>query len=128
MGQACVIARHSTEKKTGATSLEIAYGLTRRTPAQARPQRLLQVNRGQWTLENRGHYILAGNYDEDRRRLRTGHGPENIPRLRRFARGVIQSQGARSVAQKMRQLTRQGRWVFDSLRMSENSCACRPAD
>ena len=32
VGQAFVIARHSTEKKTGATSLEIAYGLTSRTP------------------------------------------------------------------------------------------------
>jgi len=28
----------------------------------------------------------------------------------------------------MRQLTRQVRGVFDYLRMSANSCACRPAD
>jgi predicted transposase YbfD/YdcC len=32
VGQAFVIERHVTEKKTGATSREIAYGLTRRTP------------------------------------------------------------------------------------------------
>ena len=124
VGQAFVIERHSTVKKTGATSLEIAYGLTSRTPAQARPQRVLQVNRGQWTIENSCHYILDWNYDEDRSRIRTGHGPENITRLRRFAIGVIKSRGARSVAQKMRQLTRNVRLVFDYLRMSENSCAC----
>ena len=125
VGQAFVIARHSTEKKTGATSLEIAYGLTSRTPAQASPQRVLQVNRGQWTIENSCHYILDWNYDEDRSRIRTGHGPENITRLRRFAIGVIKSRGARSVAQKMRQLTRHVRLVFDYLRMTGNSCACR---
>jgi predicted transposase YbfD/YdcC len=125
VGQAFVIERHVTEKKTGATSREIAYGLTSRTPAQARPQRVLQVNRGQWTIENSCHYILDWNYDEDRSRIRTGYGPENITRLRRFAIGVIKSRGTRSVAQTMRQLTRNVRLVFDYLRMSENSCARR---
>jgi predicted transposase YbfD/YdcC len=125
VGQAFVIERHCTEKKTGETSLEIAYGLTSRSPAEANPQRVLKVNRGHWTIENSCHYILDWNYDEDRSRIRTGHGPENITRLRRFAIGVIKSKGARSVAQKMRELTRNVRLVFDYLRMSENSCARR---
>jgi len=125
VGQAFVIERQVTEKKTGATSREIAYGLTSRTPAQASPQRVLQVNRGHWIIENGCHYILDCNYDEDRSRIRTGYGPENITRLRRFAIGVIKSRGARSVAQKMRQLTRHVRLVFDYLRMTGNSCARR---
>jgi len=125
VGRAFVIERHVTEKKTGATSREIAYGLTSRTPAQARPQRVLHVNRGHWVIENSCHDILDWNYDEDRSRIRTGYGPENITRLRRFAIGVIKSQGARSVAQKMRQLTRNVRLVFDYLRMTENACAWR---
>jgi predicted transposase YbfD/YdcC len=124
VGQAFVIERHVTEKKSGATSREIAYGLTSRPPHQASPQRLLQVNRGHWIIENGCHYLLDCNYDEDRSRIRIGHGPENITRLRRFALGVIKSRGARSVAQKMRQLTRHVRAVFDYLRMSENSCPC----
>jgi len=125
VGQAFLVERHCTDKKTGATSREIAYGLTSRTPEQANPQRVLQVNRGHWTIENSCHYILDWNYDEDRSRIRTGYGPENITRLRRFAIGVIKSQGGRSVAQKMRQLTRHVRLVFDYLRMSGNSCASR---
>ncbi len=125
VGQSFLVERHSTEKKTGERSLEIAYGITSRTPEQANPQRVLQVNRGHWTIENSCHYILDWNYDEDRSRIRTGHGPENITRLRRFAIGVIKSQGAGSVAQKMRQLTRNVRLVFDYLRMTKNSCACR---
>ena len=128
VGQAFVIERHVTHKKTGEHSLEIAYGLTSRPPQQARPQRVLQVNRGHWVIENSCHYVLDWNFDEDRSRIRTGYGPENITRLRRFAIGVIKARGARSVAQKMRQLTRNVRWVFDYLRMTENACASRTAN
>jgi len=128
VGQAFIVERHCLEKKTGATSREIAYGLTSRPPEQADPQRVLQVNRGHGTIENRCHYILDWNYEEDRRRIRTGYGPENITRLRRFAIGVIKSRGTRSVAQTMRQLTRHVRLVFDYLRMTANSCACRTGD
>ena len=123
VGQAFVIERHCIEKKSGECSLEIAYGITSRAPTQADPRQVLKVNRGHWTIENSCHYILDWNYDEDRSRIRIGHGPENITRLRRFAIGVIKSKGVRSVAQKMRQLTFNVRLVFDYLRMTENSCA-----
>ena len=123
VGQAFVIERHCIDKKSGESSLDIAYGITSRTPKQANPQRVLKVNRGHWTIENSCHYIIDWNYDEDRSRIRKGYGPENITRLRRFAVGVIKSKGVRSVAQKMRQLTRNVRQVFDYLRMTKNSCA-----
>jgi len=122
VGQAFLIERHSLEKKSGLRSCEIAYGITSRTAEQATPERLLRVNRGHWTIENSCHYILDWNYDEDRGRIRTGYGPENITRLRRFAIGVIKSKNVRSVAQKMRELTRNVRLVLDYLRMTKNSC------
>jgi predicted transposase YbfD/YdcC len=122
VGQAFAVERHSTEKKTGISSCEIAYGITSRTPEQADPQRVLEVNRGHWTIENSCHYILDWNYDEDRSRIRTAYGPENMTRLRRFAIGVIKSKGVNSVAQKMRELTCNVRSVFDYLRMTKNSC------
>ena len=123
LGQAFLVERHCTEKKTGKTSLEIAYGITSRTAQQASPQRVLQVNRGHWVIENSCHYVIDWNYDEDRSRIRTAHGPENMTRLRRFAVGIIKSKGVQNVAQKMRQLTRDARLVFDYLRMTQNSCA-----
>jgi predicted transposase YbfD/YdcC len=124
VGQAFLVERHCVEKKTGESSLDIAYGITSRVPEQASPQQVLQVNRGHWTIENSCHYILDWNYDEDRSRIRTGYGPENISRLRRFAIGVIKSKGARSVAQKMRQLACNVRVVFDYLHMTGNSTTC----
>jgi predicted transposase YbfD/YdcC len=122
LGQAFVIQRETTNKKSGHCSCETAYGITSRTPEQADPQCVLTTNRGHWSIENSCHYIIDWNYCEDRSRIRTGHGPENITRLRRFAISIIKQKGVRSVAQKMRQLYRNTRLVFDYLRMTENSC------
>lgn len=121
--QAFVIEREVIDKKTGRLSQEVAYGITSQPSVQADPQRILNTNRGHWCIENSCHYILDWNYDEDRSRIRTGHGPDNITRLRRFAIGVIKSKGVRSVAQRMRQLTRNPRLVCDYLRLTKNSCA-----
>jgi len=127
VGQAFAIERIAIDKKTGQSSRDIAYGITSRSPRQADARRLLEINRGHWTIENSCHYILDWNYDEDRCRIRTGYGPENITRLRRFAIGLIKSKSVKCVAQKMRQLNRNTRTVFDYLRMTTNSCATRPA-
>jgi len=127
VGQAFLIQRESTNKKTGKYSCEIAYGITSRSPEQADPQRVLDTNRNHWSIENSCHYIIDWNYDEDRSRICKGHGPENITRLRRFAIGILKAKGVGSVPQKMRQLMRNVRLVFDYLRMSENSCGCKLA-
>ncbi len=56
---------------------------------------------------------------------RTGFGPENITRLRRFATGILESfrQPEQTIAEMMRKLSLRIRSVFDYLRMTENSCA-----
>ena len=121
VGQVFLIERERIEKRTGETSLEIALGITSRTPEQANPEQVLKTNRGHWCIENSCHYTLDWNYDEDRGRIRTGFGPENVSRLRRFAIGLIKSSTQDGVAQKMRQLCRSPRLVFDYLRMTLNS-------
>jgi predicted transposase YbfD/YdcC len=106
----------------------IDYGITCRTPDQAAPNRVLEINRGHWCIENSCHYILEWNFDEDRSPIHTGYGPENITRLRRFAISLIKSKGTRSVAQKMRRLAFNARAVFDYFRMTKNSCASADAN
>ena len=123
VGQAFVIERESIDKKTNKYSKEVAYGITSRTPEQADAERILNTNRLHWSIEDSCHYIIDWNYDEDRSRISKGNGPENMTRFRRFAVGIIKSKGVRSVAQKMRQLMRSPRMVFDYLRMTKNSCA-----
>ena len=122
VGQVFLIERESIDKKTGVSSCETALGITSRTPKQASPKRVLAVNRGHWGIES-VHYIIDWNYDEDRSRIRTGSGPENITRLRRFAVGILKSfqRPAQTIAEMMRKLAFNTRLVFDYLRMTQNS-------
>lgn len=121
VGQVYRIERESIEKKTGKLSRDIALGITSRTPQEAAPERVLAVNRGHWSIES-VHHIIDWNYDEDRGKIRTGFGPENITRLRRFAVGILKSfQKSQSIAEMMRKLAFRSRIVFDYLRMTRNS-------
>ncbi len=120
VGQAFLIERQRIEKKTGKHSTEIVYGLTDHTPESADAARILGFNRDHWSVEAH-HYILDWNWDEDRCTIRTGHGPENITRLRRFATGLIKSKSRDSVAATIAKLARNVRCVFDYLRMTGNS-------
>lgn len=96
--------------------------MTSRVAEQANAQRLLEINRGHWSIESL-HYIIDWNYDEDRSRVRTGHGPENLTRLRRLAIGILKSfqKPRQSIAEMMRALCLRTRTVFDYLRMTKNS-------
>ena len=122
VGQVFMIERETINKKTGVPSREIALGITSRTPQEASPERVLAVNRGHWSIES-VHYIIDWNFDEDRSQIRTGFGPENITRLRRFAVGILKSfqKRAQSIPEMMRKLSFRARPVFDYLRMTRNS-------
>ncbi len=121
VAQAFAIERQVIQKKTGKTSCEIAYGVTSQPEYDAKAVDLLRTNRNHWRIENSCHYILDWNYDEDRCRIRSQHGPENISRLRRFAIGVIKAVSSKGVAETMRNLTMNVRLVFDYLKMTKNS-------
>ena len=76
---------------------------------------VLRTNRSHGCIENSGHYILDWNYDEDRCRIRSGYGAENISRIRRLAICVIKAVSSKGVAETMRDL------VFDYLKMTKNT-------
>jgi predicted transposase YbfD/YdcC len=121
VGQAFCIERHVVDKRTGKTSLERVYGITSHAPETANAERVLTLNRRHWCIENSCHWIIDWNFDEDRSTIRTGFGPENVTRLRRFAVGLIKAVSSDSVAATLRRLQRNPRLVFDYLRMTENS-------
>lgn len=124
VGQVFLIERESFDKKTGRQTIDVALGLTSRTQQEASPQQVLTINRNHWSIES-VHYIIDWNYDEDRCRIRSGFGPENITRLRRFAVGILKSfqKPTQSIAEMMRILSFRSRMVFDYLRMTKNSAA-----
>ena len=121
VGQAFVIERETIEKKTGKHTCETVYGVTSHTPDSAAAAAVLAFNRDHWSIENACHYILDWNWDEDRCTIRTGHGPENLTALRRFAIGIIKAKSRDTVAATIQRLARNVRLVFDYLCMTENS-------
>ena len=120
VGQVFAIGRQTVEVNSAKRHSETVYGVTSLSPQGASPQRLLTLNRGHWTIEAT-HHILDWSFDEDRSRIRTGHGPENMTRLRRFAIGLIKARGL-AVAETMRRLSRNPRRVLDFLKMTANAC------
>ena len=127
VGQVFVIDRQSINKKTGTTSTDIVYGVTSHTPDTADAAAILAFNRHHWTIENSCHSILDWNCDEDRCTIRTGHGPQNITALRRFAIGAILSKSRDTVSATTQRLARNVRLVFDYLRITDNSCRTLPS-
>jgi hypothetical protein len=75
-----------------------------------------------------GHYILDWTYDEDRCRIRTQYGPENISRLRRLAICTIKSVSNKGVTETTKMLAMNVRLVFDYLKMTRNSRGARTLD
>lgn len=119
--QTFMVERESIDKKTGKQSHEVVYGVTSVPTEQASPARVLKDNRGHWAVES-SHYMIDWNYDEDRCQIRTGFGPENITRLRRFAIGLLKSRKSKeTIPEMMKKLLLNVRAVFDCLKMTKNS-------
>ena len=119
VGQVFAVRREVTEVRTGDRRVETACGVTSLSPEAASPKRLLELNRGHWRIEAT-HHVLDWSFDEDRSRIRTGHGPANTTLFRRFAIGLIRQRGL-EVAEAMRAMARKPRRVLDMLRMTGNT-------
>jgi predicted transposase YbfD/YdcC len=82
-----VRVRQTTEQ----TTTETAYYLLS-TPLT--PERLNQVARLHWGVENSLHWRLDVVMNEDQDRTRMGHGPENLAVLRHMAINAMQKEGS----------------------------------
>lgn len=119
--QAFMIEREAIIVKSGKVTREIIYGVTSVPTDQASPKQVLNDNRRHWCVES-CHYIIDWNYDEDRSTIRSGFGPENITRLRRFAIGLLKSKKRKeTIPETMKKLLMNTRAVFDFLKMTRNS-------
>jgi len=55
-------------------SEETAYGITSLRKEEASAERLLELNRGHWEIENRIHYVRDVTFDGDRSQICKGNG------------------------------------------------------
>ena len=64
-------------------SVESAYLITRLTPEEAGPARLMNLARNHWAIENRLHHVRHVGFNEDRCCVRAGARPLAIALIRR---------------------------------------------
>jgi predicted transposase YbfD/YdcC len=72
-------------------SVERRYYITSLAPDA---QTLGRAIRGHWGIENGLHHVLDVSFHEDQSRIRRGHGPQNVSRLRRIALNLLKSADA----------------------------------
>jgi|SRR5450755_53759 predicted transposase YbfD/YdcC len=105
VAQVAQLTRTVTTGKTGVTTTEVVYLITTLPASQACPDRLLELVRGHWCIENRSHYVRDVTFEEDRSRLRTGHAPQIIAALRNLAITLIHRHGSSQIASSRRSLS-----------------------
>jgi hypothetical protein len=104
--QVFAIQRDTTEMVSQKFRTETVYGITSLKPHDATPQRLLGLNRGHWSIENRLHWVRDVTFDEDRSRVRKHAGPQVMASIRNLAISLLRMAGATNIAQALRHCAR----------------------
>lgn len=94
--QVAQLTRTVTKKE--ATTIEVVSPITDLTSVQASPERLLNVVRGQWSIENGSHYVRAVIFAEDSSQLRSGAAPQVWAALRNLALTLLHRTGTSQIA------------------------------
>ena len=84
--QSVVVVEARREVIGGSHSVERRYYISSLAPDA---ETLAQAIRGHWGVENSLHHVLDVSFHEDDSRVRRGHGPENLSRLRRMALNLL---------------------------------------
>lgn len=91
VGQVFELVRTRQVKGKNATR-EVVYGFTSLDARQASPERLLELSRGHWGIENELHGVRDGTLGEDRCRVRKGQSARVLASLRNVAVHVLTGQ------------------------------------
>ena len=114
-GQVYRLERERIFIKTGKVERETVHGITSLTPEQSDPARLLALNRGQWSIENRSHYVRDMAYDEDRQQVRRNNGPQVMAALRNVAISLLRLAGFTNISKALRTCARTTRLALHLL-------------
>jgi predicted transposase YbfD/YdcC len=107
LAQVFELGRHVLTQKTGKEQAEVVYGVTSLRPERATPDRLLDLVRGHWQIENKSHGVRDVTFDEDRSQVRCGNIPQVMVALRNTAIGLLRWAGHTNIAAACRRLAAQ---------------------
>jgi predicted transposase YbfD/YdcC len=105
--QVFLLERHVAGLDWELLSAEAVLGITSLTGFQAGPERIAGFVRGEWSIENRDHYVRDVTLGEDRCRVRTGSLPSVLAVMRSHAIGALRLLGFTNIAEGTR-------WARDS--------------
>ncbi len=88
----------------GRQTKEVRYGVTSLPTSVANAERLLELVRMQWGIENGLHYRREVTLDEDASLVRTGEAPQIVATLNNIVLGLFARHGTRNVAAAQRRL------------------------
>lgn len=94
--------RVTGEKKK---SREVVYGITSLSRDQADAKKLLQLNRGHWTIENGVFYVRDEAFGEDRCRVSKRAGPQILAGFRNAALNLLRRGGSTNISASLRSCT-----------------------
>ena len=77
----------------GKQSYQKVYGLTNLSPQEADAQKILSLNRGHWSVENKSHWVRDVVYREDHSQIRVGVLPQVMAIFRNLAIALIKTSG-----------------------------------
>jgi hypothetical protein len=110
--QVFAIQRETTEMVSQKFRSETVYGITSITADRAVPERILDLSRKHWSIENRLHWVRDVTFDEDRSRIRRGAGAQVMASLRNLAISLLRMAGAEIIAPALRLCTRSNSLPF----------------
>lgn len=100
--QVFLIERHFYDLHRRPRSCQAVLGVTSLPARKAGPRRLAELVRGEWSIENRDHYVRDVTLGEDRCRARTGALPSVLAAMRSHAIGALRLLGFTSIAEATR--------------------------
>ena len=112
--QWCQIKR--TRWIRGKKSVEYSYAITSLSPESASPQRILELNRGHWSVESM-HWVKDTLLKEDASTIRKGNAPQAIAAIRNMKIALIKSlnlkpkQGHEMLANNLKFITKNTKWI-----------------
>ena len=93
---------HRVRRLPGKVEQETAYGITSLAPEEAGPERLLELARGHWGIENRLHGVRDVTLGEDACRVRSGSAPQALAATRNAVVHLLEGVEAPSKAAALR--------------------------
>jgi predicted transposase YbfD/YdcC len=95
-----------TWTRKGVTKEEVKYGITSLPAEVASAERVLELKRGHWGIENRLHYVKDVTLGEDGSNLHCGAGPQVMAALRNTAVSLLRRAGHQAIAARLRHNSR----------------------